>query len=113
LADASARAKAVALLRGEIRGWQQVIADPALGAQLTVDVYGKDLGLAKAEQQESSAATNALMESDVTRQHGLFWMTPETIGETIATLAVGKIKATPDMFSNELLQDAYQGHTRL
>jgi hypothetical protein len=40
-------------------------------------------------------------------------MTPETIGETIATLAVGKIKATPDMFSNELLQDAYQGHTRL
>jgi hypothetical protein len=113
LADGARRAQLVAFMKAEIRGWQDVIRDPALGARLTVDVYGKGNGLDFDAQMASCVATNAVMEDATTRQHGLFWMSPEGIEDSIATLAAAGVRATPDRFTNEILLEAYEGKTTL
>ena len=40
-----------ALLRAEIRGWKASLSSPALSARITVDEYGRDLGLTLAEAE--------------------------------------------------------------
>jgi hypothetical protein len=40
-------------------------------------------------------------------------MSDEGIKETIDTLAVAGIKATPNMFTNEILAEIYQGRSSL
>lgn len=113
LRDERKRAQLVAFMRGEIKGWQDAIREPATAAQLAVNVYGKGNGLNYQSQRAASAATNAIMEDDVTRRHGLFWMSPGDVEDTIRTLAAGRVKATPAMFTNEIVEEAYQGRTVL
>jgi hypothetical protein len=113
LQDSEKRAQLVAFMRGEIRGWQDAIKDPAYGARLTVDVYGKANGLDYEEQRASCLVTNGIMEDAVTHEHGLFWMSPSNVEDTINTLAAGGVRATPDMFTNEILEEAYEGKTVL
>lgn len=109
LADTAARARVVSFMRGDIKGWQDSVKDSKLGAQLTVDTYGKSLGLDAAEQTLESAAANQLIESADTQAHGLFWMTDERINDTLMTLATGGTKAAPDLFTRDILQEVYQG----
>ena len=45
LQNAAQRAQIIALLKGEIRGWQVECSDQALGIDLTMNVWGKHLGL--------------------------------------------------------------------
>ena len=52
---------------------------------------------------------NEFIVSPDTQKHGIFWMTPELVQETITTLAAGGVKATPEMFTNELLEEIYGG----
>jgi ABC-type nitrate/sulfonate/bicarbonate transport system substrate-binding protein len=113
LADKAKRAQIVAFLRGSIKGWQDVVKDPTLGARLTVDVYGKGNGLNEEAEYKSCQLTNELMLSPVTEAHGLFWMSDEGIKETIDTMAVAGLKATPEMFTNEILAEIYQGKSSL
>ena len=113
LSEKSKRAQVVAFIRGSIKGWQDVVKDPSLGAKLTVDVYGKGNGLDASAEYKSCQLTNELMLNDVTQAHGLFWMSDEGIKETIDTLAVAGIKATPNMFTNEILAEIYQGKSSL
>ncbi|PZQ50054.1 MAG: ABC transporter substrate-binding protein [Rhodovulum sulfidophilum] len=113
LADPEKRAQVVAFMRGAIRGWQDAVKDPALSARLTVEVYGKGNGLDMAAQEQSAAATNELMVTADTERHGLFWMTDKSVDETIATLSTAGIVAKKDLFTNEILEEAYQGKTTL
>jgi ABC-type nitrate/sulfonate/bicarbonate transport system substrate-binding protein len=113
LTDKAKRAQIVAFMRGDIRGWQEVVKDPALGAKLTVDVYGKGNGLNQDAEYKSCQLTNELMINDVTNAHGLFWMSDDGVRETVATMAVAGIKATPEMFTNEILAEIYQGKSSL
>jgi ABC-type nitrate/sulfonate/bicarbonate transport system substrate-binding protein len=113
LADKTKRAQVVAFIRGEIRGWQDAIKDPELSARLTVDVYGKGNGLDFKGEEASCVASNDFLVNADTAAHGLFWMSPASISETITTLAAGGVKATPDMFTNEILEEAYEGKTVL
>ena len=113
LADKAKRAQILAFMKGDILGWQDSIKDPALGARLAVDVYGKGNGLQLKGQLASCVATNDFIVSPVTREHGLFWMTPEAIDKTIKSLAAANVKATPDMFTNEILEEIYQGKNSL
>jgi ABC-type nitrate/sulfonate/bicarbonate transport system substrate-binding protein len=109
LTDKEKRAQIVAFMKGDITGWQDAVKDPALAARLTVDVYGKGNGLQLRNQEASCIAVNDFMVSPVTRQHGLLWMTPAAIDETIASLAAGGVKATPDMFTTQILEEVYGG----
>ena len=113
LTDKTKRAQLVAFMRGDIKAWQEVVKDPALGAKLTVDVYGKGNGLNQDAEFKSCQITNELMVTDVTAQHGLFWMSDEGVQQTIATMAVAGIKATPEMFTNEILAEVYQGKSAI
>jgi ABC-type nitrate/sulfonate/bicarbonate transport system substrate-binding protein len=113
LTDKTKRAQIVAFMKGDILGWQDAIRDPALGAQLTIDVYGKGNGLELTTEKRSCEVTNGLMVTPTTQQHGLFWMSPEDIDATIVTLAAAGVKATPDMFTNEILEEVYQGKSSL
>jgi ABC-type nitrate/sulfonate/bicarbonate transport system substrate-binding protein len=113
LRDRAKRAQLVAFMKAEIKGWQDVIKDPAMGARLTVDVYGKGNGLDFDGQLASCVVTNGMMEDDTTREHGLFWMSPSGIEDSIVTLAAAGVRATPDMFNNEILHEAHEGKTTL
>ena len=111
LDDKTKRAQIVAFLRGEIRGWKDAIKDPALSAELTVDVYGSGNGLDLKGEEASCTATNDFIVNSDTLAHGLFWMSPASINETITTLAAAGVKATPDMFTNDVLEEAYEDKT--
>ena len=113
LTDKTKRAQLVAFMKGEVLGWQDAVKDPTLGARLTTDVYGKGNGLDPKVQLASCLATNEFIISADTQQHGLFWMTPTAVEKTIATLAAAGIKATPNMFTNEILEEVFQGKNML
>ena len=108
LTDPTKRAQLVAFMKASILGWNDAIKDPALGARLTVDVYGKGNGLDQRTEERSCRAVNPFMVSGDTAKHGLFWMSPTSVQETIETLAMSGVVATPAMFTNEILEEAYQ-----
>ncbi len=113
LDDPAKRAQLVAFLTGAIRGWQDAVADPAFSAELTVDIYGKGNGLNKSAQEKSAAATNELMVTPDTEKYGLMWMTDEAVEQTMATLAAAGIPTKRDLFTNEILEEVFQGRNRI
>ena len=96
----------VSFLRGEIRGWQKNRENPSLGTQLTVDKYGKDLGLDRATQDAVNRAGIALMISGATSSHGLLWMSDPDISQNLATLKALGVGTGADLFSTDILQAA-------
>jgi ABC-type nitrate/sulfonate/bicarbonate transport system substrate-binding protein len=113
LKDAHGRERIKALLTGEIRGWQDQIANPSIGLQLTLTNYGKSLGLDPKQQQIQSTAQNGLIVSDETKAHGIFWMSSADIQATVESLTLAGSKATPALFDNSLLEEIYAGKSSL
>jgi hypothetical protein len=113
LIDKTKRAQLVAFMKAEILGWQDAVKDPTLGARLTTEVYGKGNGLDPKITLTSCQITNDFMVSADTQQHGLFWMTPAGIEKTIKSLGAAGIKAAPDRFTNEILEEVFQGKSSL
>lgn len=113
LSHPTERAKIVALMKGEIQGWEKAFADPALAARLTVDVYGKTNGLDIPTQTKELAAYRKLYETPTTAAHGLMWMSPTDVEANIKTLALVDIKSSPKYFTNEILQEVYKGAKRV
>jgi ABC-type nitrate/sulfonate/bicarbonate transport system substrate-binding protein len=107
LSDATARKQIVAFLAGEIQGWTAALKDPKLGAQLTVDVYGKSNGLSLQGEQLAAVATNAITVSADTKAHGLLYMSQEGIEGTLKTLSLTGVKASASMFDTSVLEEAY------
>lgn len=103
-----------AFLRAQIRGWKQALADPALGARLAVEKYGKNLGLNVAEQTLESQAQNMLVLTDDTQKNGLFTITPELIARNIATLKLGGTNVTAEqLFDLSVLTEVYRENPAL
>ncbi|MCX4097993.1 ABC transporter substrate-binding protein [Nocardia sp. alder85J] len=99
----------VGLMKAESLGWADVVADPDAAATLTVDTFGKTLGLDPAQQKLDAGIQNTFVADADTKAHGLFWMTDEKIAGTIKSLALGGVTATPAMFSTKVLEQVYQG----
>jgi ABC-type nitrate/sulfonate/bicarbonate transport system substrate-binding protein len=98
-----------AFLKAEIAGWKDNIADPALGATLTVNTYGKGLGLTIPEQTLESKSENLLIKTPDTTKNGLFTITPALIEENIKTLGIGGLKLTADqLFDLSILEGIYK-----
>jgi ABC-type nitrate/sulfonate/bicarbonate transport system substrate-binding protein len=107
LKDPAKRKMVVAFMAGEIEGWTVAVANPQLGADLTVKQYGKALALdPKGELLAAQATANVTVSAD-TKAHGLFYLSPEAITQTIKTLQLSGVKATADMFDTTVLADAY------
>jgi ABC-type nitrate/sulfonate/bicarbonate transport system substrate-binding protein len=113
LNDKTKRAAVVSFLRADIKGWQENIKNPALGAQLTVNNYGKALGLDIPEQTLESKAGNVLIQGPDTVAHGLFWMSDEKISETVKSVGLGGGKISADLFTRDILQEVYDGKTTM
>jgi ABC-type nitrate/sulfonate/bicarbonate transport system substrate-binding protein len=98
-----------AFLTAEIKGWKDSIADPALGAQLTVDTYGKGLGLTVPEQTQESATQNTLILTPATKASGLFTVSSALVEANLKTLATGGIKLTEaQLFDFSILESIYK-----
>jgi ABC-type nitrate/sulfonate/bicarbonate transport system substrate-binding protein len=113
LDDKTKRDTVVRFMRAEIKGWQDNIKDPDLGAQLTVDKYGKSLSLGLEEQTLENKAANGLIQGPDTEAHGLFWMSDDTIQKTVDTITKGGGKITKDLFTTEILEEVYGGKTTI
>jgi len=109
IADPAKMKLLVAMMAGESKGWADVVADPTAAADLAVDNFGKDLNLDRDQQRFDAAAQNDFVADADTKAHGLFWMTDEKIAGTIASLALGGVTATADMFTTAVLAEVYQG----
>lgn len=107
LSDATTRKQIVAFMAGEIQGWTMAVKDPALGAELVVNDYGKSNGYTLKGQTYASQATNAVSVSADTKAHGMLHMSQAGIAGTIKTLALTGVKASADMFDTSVLAEAY------
>jgi ABC-type nitrate/sulfonate/bicarbonate transport system substrate-binding protein len=97
-----------ALLRAEIRGWKASLASPAVSAQVTLDDYGRDLGLVLADQLDQSRVQRTLIEAPQTRTHGLFTMTSAQMEQNIKLLrASGITIAANRLFDLSPLNEVY------
>lgn len=93
----------VALLRGEVRGWQDYETDTDAAALLTVDQY-PDAGLDLETQKLQAALQVPLMFSDLTDAHGFGWFTDETVAANIETLALLGREVSPDLWDRSVLE---------
>lgn len=108
LANTDSRDQIAAVMTAEALGWQAAFADPAGTAALAVNDYGKSLHLNLKQQTESVEAEKTLVVTPDTTEHGMFWMSQDTVAETVRSLNLGGTKATASMFSNEVLTDVYK-----
>jgi ABC-type nitrate/sulfonate/bicarbonate transport system substrate-binding protein len=107
----------VGFLRATAKGWEQAVADPAQGVQLTLDVYGQDLGLDEETETRQLGAQLPLMQSDLTREKGLYWMDLDLLsGPMYDALRKGGRDTLPEpdqLVDLSVLEDAYAGKTSL
>jgi len=98
-----------AFLKSEIRGWTDAIKDPAAGAKLAVETYGKDQNLDLAGQTEQLKAQNELLiVSDDTKANGLFTLTDALQDKVITALTnIGITITKADLFDLSLLSEVY------
>lgn len=103
-----------AMLVADIKGWQQNVKDPTLGARLAATVYGKDQKLTVAEQTLESTSENKLIATADTRANGLFTITDALIAENISTLALAGITITKEkLFDTSVINEVYSEHPEL
>jgi ABC-type nitrate/sulfonate/bicarbonate transport system substrate-binding protein len=98
-----------AILKAEIMGWHDSIADPSEGATLAVNKYGKDQGLTLEPELLESQSQNELIQSSDTATNGIFTITPELMQKNIATLKIANINIAQDkLFDMSLIDEVYQ-----
>jgi ABC-type nitrate/sulfonate/bicarbonate transport system substrate-binding protein len=113
LDDAQKRAQIKAFMTGEIRGWQDVVANPQPAVNLVDSLYGKALSLNPKEQTLEGQAQNQLITSPDTKAHGLFWMSESAIDQNLRALTLTGSPAQASLFDNSLLAEIYDGKNHL
>jgi ABC-type nitrate/sulfonate/bicarbonate transport system substrate-binding protein len=104
-----------AFLYATIRGWKDSIANPAEGARLALEIYGKDLGLSiEKEEYQSKTQNDLLVQTDETRANGLFTISDAMIAQNLATLKSSGYEITAaQLFDLSLLAEVYAEHPEL
>ncbi|MBD3766181.1 MAG: ABC transporter substrate-binding protein [Rhodobacterales bacterium] len=103
---ANRRAELVALMRGEVRGWQAFREDTDAAADLTLRLF-PDAGLDAATQRLQAARQVPLMFSALTDASGFGWWTDETVAANIETLALLGRTVTPDLWDRSILEEVH------
>ncbi|CCH31663.1 ABC transporter substrate-binding protein [Actinosynnema sp. NPDC047251] len=104
LDDPVARENARKFLLGSRDGWDAALKSHQRAAEVTVEKYGKDLGLKLDEQLKALSAMAPYVTSADLVDQGLLWMPESLVEETIASLGSIGITADKSLFTNELLQ---------
>lgn len=105
---ADRRADLVALLSGEVRGWQAYREDTDAAARLTVERF-PDAGLDLETQRLQAARQVPLMFSDLTEANGFGWWTEEAVAANIETLALLGREVSPDLWDRSVLEEVHAG----
>jgi len=103
---ANERAALVALLRGEVMGWNDYQADTDAAAEMTVGMF-PDAGLDLETQKLQAARQVPLMFSDLTEEHGFGWFTDETVAANVETLALLGHDVSPDLWDRSILEEVH------
>jgi len=104
-----------AFLYATILGWQDAIKNPAEGARLAIEVYGKELGLSKdKEEYQAKTQNDILVQTDETRANGLFTISDAMIELNLKTLKASGYEITAEqLFDLSLLAEVYAEHPEL
>lgn len=105
-AIANRRADLIALLKGEVMGWNDYLADTDAAAALAVEMF-PDAGLDLQAQKLQAARQVPLMFSDLTTEHGFGWFTDETVAANIETLALLGRDVSADLWDRSLLDEVH------
>ena len=105
---ANRRAELVALMRGEVRGWEAYREDTDAAAALTVEKF-PDLGLDLETQRLQAARQVPLMFSDLTDAEGFGAWTDETVAANVETLGLLGRTVTPDLWDRSILDEVHGG----
>ncbi|MHA3980973.1 ABC transporter substrate-binding protein [Halovulum sp. GXIMD14794] len=101
------------IMRAEIRGWQDFVADIEYAVDLTVDKYAVDQGLNRDQQMLQAQAQLDLLVTPETTANGLFWMSDDKIAANLRTMEILGIEADRSLFSRAMLEEIYQGQARI
>jgi ABC-type nitrate/sulfonate/bicarbonate transport system substrate-binding protein len=104
-----------AFLKATILGWKDAIADSDAGADLALNIYGKDLGLnAEKEYYQSETQNAILVQTEETVANGLFTISDAMIAQNLATLeAAGYTITAEQLFDMSLLAEVYEENPEL
>ena len=103
---ANRRDELVALMTGEIRGWEDYKADPAAAAALTVEMF-PDAGLDLPTQELQAERQVPLMFSDLTDAEGFGWFTDDTVAANVETLDLLGTPVSPDLWDRSILDEVH------
>ncbi|MFP4274671.1 MAG: ABC transporter substrate-binding protein [Paracoccaceae bacterium] len=103
---ANRRAELVALMAGEVRGWEAYRADTDAAAELALAMY-PDAGLDLETQKLQAERQVPLMFSELTEASGFGWWTEETVAANIETLALMGRTVTPDLWDRSILEEVH------
>lgn len=87
------RAAVVGYMRALARGWRENEADPAVGARLTVQRYGVDLGLDLAQQTRQNELQIPLVRN--AQGPGFFWFDPALVAGAMTDIARSTDRRVP------------------
>ncbi len=104
LDDPAARENARKFLTGSRQGWEAALKSHERAAEVTVQKYGKDLGLKLDEQIKTLTAMAPYVTGTDAAAKGLLWMPDQLVEETISSLGSIGITADKSLFTNELLE---------
>ena len=97
----------MAMLRAEIRGWQDYRTDFEAAAELAVEAY-PDAGLDLEVQRVQAEVQLDLMYDETTDEHGFAWFTDEVIASNLELFEeLGIPDVTPDLFDRSLLEEIF------
>lgn len=102
LDDKDKREQARQFLLATRKGTEQMLADHKAAAELTVELYGKDVGLKTEDQIANLDALAPFVDGGDTSD--LFLMSDDLIEQTLDSLNLIGVKADKALFTNELLE---------
>jgi len=108
----SDRAKVLAAMAADIKGWLESLGNHQEGADLAANKYGQ--GLDATEQALESAAQNLLITAGSASTNGIFYVAPADQAANVKTLGLGGTTVTTDkLFDMTLLDDLFKAHPEL
>ncbi|MGV8969232.1 MAG: ABC transporter substrate-binding protein [Microbacteriaceae bacterium] len=105
---ATRRDDLVAMMTGEVRGWEAYRADTDAAAELTLEMF-PDAGLDLPTQKLQASRQVPLMFSELTDANGFGWWSDETVQANIETLALLGRTVTPDLWDRSILEQVHGG----
>lgn len=103
---ATRRGDILALMAGEVRGWDAYRADTIAATDLTLDMF-PDAGLDRETQLLQAARQVPLMFSDLTDAHGFGWWTDDTVAANIETLGLLGRNVSTDLWDRSILEEVH------